>query len=80
MPLLPELLDERARLQGDIKEMQDQLKQLDAEMKDKIGDARQVLTNGWRIKQTVTEVPAKIVERKAYSINRIYVSMTNNRK
>jgi hypothetical protein len=49
---LPELLDERERLKAELKDLQDRLKEIDAEVHDKLGDAEQLITSGWLVKQT----------------------------
>lgn len=65
---LPVLLDERERLKVELKRTQDQLKELDTELRDKLGDAQQMVTDGWMVSQSTYirneyTVPASTMHR-----------------
>lgn len=59
---MPELLDQREDLKGEIKALQDQLKPVEAEIAHKFGDHEAALVQGWK------SVTYKTVRRKGYEV------------
>ena len=69
---LPALLDERESIKAEMKPLADRLSDIEDEIKSKIGNAREAVTNGWKITQTLVHMPERILKpssfmRKTYS-------------
>lgn len=58
---LPMLLDERERLRAELSVTSARLKEVDDEVKEKLGDAQQMVTDGWMVYRT-------LYTRKAYTV------------
>lgn len=74
---LPVLLDERERLRAELSALQASLKELDTELRAKLGDAKQMVTAGWLVSQTV--YTRKEFTMPAATMRRISVRRTGKR-
>jgi predicted phage-related endonuclease len=68
---MPLILSERARLKDEIEKREAQLKALETEIKDKLGENETALVNGWTVKVPEVAVAAYVREVKAYSYRKI---------
>lgn len=75
---LPDLLEQRESLMSEAKAIREQLKEIDIELDDKLGDAKEALINGWKVTQGWIDRPEHVV--KATSFRRKYISRVGKRR
>ena len=68
--LLPSLLDERAALKAGIEANQKRLKEIDAQIADKMRGDEEAVTNGWKISNKITVRKEHVVKETIFTVLR----------
>ena len=58
---MPGLLDAREEMRNEIKLLQERVQEIDNELEASIGDAVEAIYHGWRVKQSVINMPERIL-------------------
>lgn len=69
--LLPELLEERARLKGEVKEREQRLAAIDAEIIAKLDGAEEAAAQGWRISHKLQSRKETVIAASTYPVLRV---------